>query len=245
MNIPNCSALHYFHLKIIYYHIRASSIFGGIRQVDSFNHDLITIDNSVQCPLGYGRSDNNSCLPCEIGFHSNSTDSPCIQYTNFSTTQTTGSTQCYVPTACTPHFCHGHGTCYVKDNANQAYCVCKFGYLPSDNCKTPTVIFIQLATIIFTIVLTLATAALYKCIRNRKEVKLLHKQLNAKTRKLDQVNTGARIEWSDLRLLQHPLSNKPNTQEHLAKLASTQVIVKLLHKHLQPTGPNDFFVHET
>eukprot|EP00117_Sycon_ciliatum_P013702 scpid73345/ scgid14264/ len=117
----------------------------------------------------------------------------------------------------------------MVDRDDKKYCKCKFGYLPADNCRTPTVYLSQLAAVIFCFVLSLCISFLVKFIRKRrdlmnteKELQIQHVHLQRSLRKLAELNRGARMQWRDL-IISKKLASGNYSKVYLAKLSDMDV----------------------
>ena len=250
--------LHFFNFTIFGQHVIDDFVFSGGREYDPFDQiqarqslTFLTLNRLENCPLGYGYSEHRSCEPCPIGYYSSSIVVNCTRCPGDLTTQGIGAWKC--DTICMDSYCNGHGTCKL-DRDDKKYCNCKFGYLPADNCRTPTVYLSQMAAVIFFFVLSLCIAFFVKFIRKRRdlriterELQLQHIRLQRSLRKLAELNRGARIQWRDLKINKR-LASGTYSKVYVAKLSDIDVVVKKLPKCFNRTrwrtSPFDTFLEE-
>ncbi|XP_065195025.1 uncharacterized protein LOC135826338 [Sycon ciliatum] len=250
--------IHFFNVTIYGQHVIDDLVFSGGLDYDLYDQNLprqsltfLTLNSLDHCPLGYGYSEHRSCEPCPIGYYSSAIVVNCTRCPGDLTTQGIGAWKC--DTICMDSYCHGHGTCKL-DRDDKKYCDCKFGYLPSDNCRTPVVYLSQMAAVIFSFVLSLSIAFLVKFIQKRrdlrnteKELQIQHFRLQRSLRKLGELNRGARIQWKDLTIKKR-LASGTYSKVYIAKLSDMDVVVKKLPKRFNRTrwrtSPFDTFLEE-
>ncbi|XP_065180633.1 uncharacterized protein LOC135811333 [Sycon ciliatum] len=245
----------FFNFSIYGQHVVDDLVFSGClgTRTDEYRTLLgfMSVNTNKHCPLGYGYSEHRTCEPCPIGYYSSAIAGNCTRCPGDLTTPGIGAWKC--DTICMDSYCHGHGTCLV-DRDDKKYCNCKFGYLPSDNCRTPVVYLSQLAAIIFSLVLSLCIAFLVKFIRKRrdlrkteKQMQIQHVRLQRSLRKLAELNRGARMQWRDLTISKR-LASGTYSKVYLAKLSDMDVVVKKLPKRFNHTrwrsSPFDIFLEE-
>ena len=177
------------------------------------------------------------------------THSQCTPCPNTTVTHGTGQTQCFSPDPCTPNYCNGHGHCLVSKQS-KPFCQCQYGYLPSDNCKFPLLHIAVLSAVLVTTLTIFAAIALYKWVyhrtqERRKEQQLQdkHRELRVRQKKLDQINAGTRIKWTDLNIIKRLASGR-FSQVYLAQLGDIDVVVKRFPAYFTPSSPYDTFIQE-
>ena len=204
------------------------------------------------CPVGHGWTEW-SCKPCAEGNYSSSILEPCKACPSGLTSTVLGATHCTAIDPCTADYCHGKGHCFV-DRQNRPYCKCNFGYLPDDNCKTPTVYLSQMAAFVFASVLALLFAFLIKFLRKRRalrrteeQLQIKHRDLRRSERKLNEINRGAQLRWTDL-TIRKQLPSGTCSKVYVADLSDMEVVAKKLPRHYSParcrTSSYDIFLQE-
>ena len=245
----------FFNFTIFGHYVINNLVFSGGFAYD-FDHytpavDFLFVNAWGNCPLGYGFSDHRTCQPCPVGYYSSAIGEECRRCPGDLTTPGIGAWKC--DTICKDNYCHGHGTCMV-DRDDKKYCRCKFGYLPADNCRTPSVYLSQLAAVIFSLVLSLCITFLVKFIRKRrdlrnteKQMQIQHVHLQRSLRKLTELNRGARMQWRDVTISKR-LASGTYSKVYIAKLSDMDVVVKKLPKRFNRTrwrtSPFDIFLEE-
>ncbi|XP_065188448.1 uncharacterized protein LOC135819212 [Sycon ciliatum] len=225
-------------------------LFGGTDDSTYINvgsrQKYMTITEGL-CPRGYQLL-NAICQPCQRGAFSDSLDGGCRQCPNFTTSEAEGSEACIAPSPCRGQLCSGHGVCVVDENLIPV-CHCTFGFVPYDNCRVPLVsLSIATAILLFVSAIALATRKYHN--RNQqlklkeRELQDKHKSMRLYQKKLDQINIGARIQWSSLNRTKK-LARGSFSQVWLAEFSDMLVAVKVLPKY---TGRNisltDHFIQE-
>ena len=257
-SLTNAGAINFFvHKPISHHKVTDNVVFSGYR-ANGCNINAVLIFSTLLCPLGYGKPKiSDDCHPCPVGFLSATLSQHCHACPNFSTTHTTGATACYVPSPCTDNFCNGNGNCFNSNNDSpaqshrpSAYCKCSFGYLPYDNCKVPVVYLIQLATVLLVLIIVFTILGLRMYLKKNKdlekkeiELKQKHRDWRVAQKKVDQLNTGTRIQWSDLQIKKTLAKGRFN-RVYLAELSDMNVVVKRFPSYFIPSSPCDEFVQE-
>ncbi|XP_065198133.1 uncharacterized protein LOC135829672 [Sycon ciliatum] len=220
-------------------------VFSG-KAEGSSRGDYLTIQEGL-CPLGYYLNDNMNCQPCPKSFFAPALRGGCRPCPEFTTTLAEGSAACITLSPCHGQACNGHGMCVVKELI--AMCQCDFGYVSHDNCGFPLVIAaIVTAILLLLLVIGFAVRKYYKRSQQLKvkeiELRDKHKSMRLYQKKLDQINKGARIQWSSLHCTKK-LARGAFSQVWLAEFSDMLVAVKVLPKF---TGRNitqtDQFVQE-
>ncbi|XP_065174990.1 uncharacterized protein LOC135804937 [Sycon ciliatum] len=226
-----------------------SMMFGGTDDNRIEKHFSI-LDTTGLCPVGHERGFNNTCRPCPIEYYSATIQQQCIKCNQSLTTASVAATHCVPENPCKPHTCNQHGKCIVNDANFKHYCVCRFGYLSSDDCKTPSVYLALMAALVFAVTLTTLTIALIQFLKKRKalhdkEIELVNtnRDLYRSKRKLSQIDHGARIAWCDLRIKKQ-LATGRFCKVLLAELGDMTVIVKQLPPFVTTSSPYDAFIQE-
>ncbi|XP_065188446.1 uncharacterized protein LOC135819210 [Sycon ciliatum] len=223
-------------------------LFGGVdgSPTSRTGSRYMTITESL-CPRGYQLL-NATCQPCQRGAFSDSLDAGCRPCPNFTTSEAEGSEACIAPSPCRGQLCSQHGVCVVDENRIPV-CHCNFGFVTYDNCRVPLVsLSIATAILLFVSAIALATRKYHN--RNQqlklkeRELQDKHKSMRLYQKKLDQINIGARIQWSSLNRTKK-LARGSFSQVWLAEFSDMLVAVKVLPKY---TGRNisltDHFIQE-
>ena len=239
-----------FFRSIISYHIvLGDTVFGGnVINARELSHFSI-LNTTGLCPIGHERDHNNTCNPCAIGYYSATLQQQCTKCNQSLTTSNVASSHCVPDSPCKPHICN-HGNCIVEEVNFKHLCVCQFGYLPDDDCKTPSIYLALMAALVFTSTLTILTIALIQFLRKRralnaKELELVktNRDLYRSNRKLSQLDHGTCIAWSDLEIKKQ-LATGRFSKVILAKLGDITVVVKQLPKFVATASPDDAFIRE-
>ncbi|XP_065187973.1 uncharacterized protein LOC135818510 [Sycon ciliatum] len=245
----------FFKERITHHIVLDDMVFGGM--VDGLcNNDgrgvrhFIQLNTATLCPRGYERDQNNACRACSLGYYSSTLQEPCIECNQSLTSTDMAATYCVPESPCKPHTCNQHGDCIVDEENFKHACICQFGYLPSDDCKTPMVYLILVAALMFTIVGTSLVISLIQFLRKRralhaKEIELVNtnRDLYRSKRKLSQIDHGTRIAWSDLRIRKQ-LATGRFCKVLLAELGDIPVAVKQLPPFVSTESPYDAFIQE-
>ena len=239
-----------FFQSIISDHIvLGDTVFGGdVINAREPSHFSI-LNTTGLCPIGHERDHNNTCHPCAIGYYSATLQQQCTKCNQTLTTSNVASSHCVPEGPCKPHICN-HGDCIVHEVNFKHICVCQFGYLPDDDCKTPSIYLALMAALVFTSTLTVLTIAIIQFLRKRralnaKEIELVNtnRDLYRSNRKLSQLDHGTCIAWSDLEIKKQ-LATGRFSKVILAKLGDITVVVKQLPKFVATASPDDAFIRE-
>ena len=248
-NGKTVTAIPFFHTaQITFHHVIRHFVF--CLESKPVPRTFLWLKNTNQCPPGYQRTNHSkTCQQCPQNYVSPTTHSQCIPCPNPTITNGTGQTQCISPDPCRPGYCHGHGHCVVSQDF-KPICQCQYGYLPSDNCKFPTVHIAVLTGIILTALLFISATALYKCVyhkndaqRKDQQLQDKHRELRVRQKKLDQINAGTRIKWTDLTIIKQLASGR-YSKVYLAQFGEITVAVKRFPAYFTPSSPYDAFIQE-
>ncbi|XP_065186327.1 uncharacterized protein LOC135817129 [Sycon ciliatum] len=229
--------------------VLGDTVFGGdVINPRELSHFSI-LNTTGLCPIGHERDQNNTCHPCAIGYYSASLQQQCTKCNQSLTTSSVASSHCVPEGPCKPHICN-HGNCIVDEVNFKHICVCQFGYLPDDDCKTPSIYLALMAALVFTSTLTILTIALIQFLRKRralnaKELELVktNRDLYRSKRKLSQLDHGTYIAWSDMKIKKQ-LATGRFSKVLLAELGDITVVVKRLPTFVATASPDDAFIRE-
>ena len=251
------TAKFFSHGRLSYHHVVNGLVFSGLSQSPSRDSLFLAIPPG-KCPRGYGKTFSSAdCSPCPVGSYSSILTTYCKSCPKFSTTNSSGATACYVQSPCAEQFCHNHGVCFESpydpsrhDERPSAYCKCSSGYLPHDNCRMPVVYLMLLAVVLFVLLVVFSALGLRKYLMKdrdleKKEIELQqkHRDWRVAQKKVDQLNTGTRIQWSDLQI-KKTLAKGRFSRVYLAELSDMNVVVKRFPSYFIPSSPCDEFVQE-
>ena len=235
----------FFKVKIWSHTVIGDMVFGvnGVFKVNILN-------TTGLCPIGHARDRHNACHPCAIGYYSATLQQECTKCNQSLTTTVEAAAYCVPKGPCHGNTCNRHGDCIVDEVNFKYLCVCQFGYLPDDDCKTPSIYLALMAALVFTSTLTILTIALIQFLRKRrafnaKELELVktNRDLYRSNRKLSQIDHGTCIAWSDLKIKKQ-LATGRFSEVFLAELSDMAVVVKRLPKFVATPSPYDSFIRE-
>ncbi|XP_065186388.1 uncharacterized protein LOC135817183 [Sycon ciliatum] len=240
----------FFDVEILSHTVLRDKIFGGFRITVNDTEQVSILNTTGLCPIGHARDRHNACHPCAIGYYSATLQQECTICKQSLTTTAEAAAYCVSKGPCDRDTCNGHGDCIGDYITFKHLCVCKFGYLPDDDCKTPSIYLALMAAFVFTSTLTILTIALIQFFRKRralnaKEIELVktNRDLYRSNRKLSQLDHGTCIAWSDLEIKKQ-LATGRFSKVILAKLGDITVVVKQLPKFVATASPDDAFIRE-
>ncbi|XP_065186338.1 uncharacterized protein LOC135817139 [Sycon ciliatum] len=240
----------FFKARIWSHAVLGDKIFGGLRFPVNDIFKVIILNTTGLCPIGHARDRRNACHPCAIGYYSATLQQECTKCNQSLTTTVEAAADCVPKGPCNGNTCNRHGDCIVDEVNFKHLCVCQFGYLPDDDCKTPSIYLALMAALVFTSTLTILTIALIQFLRKRralnaKEIELVNtnRDLYRSNRKLSQIDHGTCIAWSDLKIKKQ-LATGRFSEVFLAELGDMAVVVKRLPKFVATPSPYDSFIRE-
>ena len=249
----------FFNYSIMQHHVVDNLVVSGLA-LDGIGSrftqlNYLLLKNDKHCPVGYGRNAQDSCQPCPKGTYASSVPQQCTKCAEHLTTAGEGASVCIAKDPCTTNTCHGHGACFV-DSENDAYCKCRFGYLPADDCRTPTVYLSQIAAAVFSTVLAILITSLVKYLRRGKTLRRTEEELRVERfhlhkskLKLSEINRGTRVRWVDLTITRQ-IASGTISKVYLAELNDLVVVVKKLPRYATRAKwqvdlrPYDIFMEE-
>ncbi|XP_065192419.1 probable serine/threonine-protein kinase drkC [Sycon ciliatum] len=237
-------------MRILGHFVLGNMVIGGSGLQTGAKSQIYLPNTSSLCPVGFGRDERSHCKPCPIGKYSPSLEQQCIKCNQSLTTVGEAASHCVPEGPCKDNTCNGHGECLVNKANFKHICVCRFGYLTSDDCDAPAVYLILMASLVFATTLTTLVIALIQFLRktralNAKEIELVNtnRDLYRSNRKLSQINHGTCIAWSDLKI-QRQLAEGRFCKVLLAELGDMAVVVKRLPPFVSTASPYDSFIQE-
>ncbi|XP_065191827.1 uncharacterized protein LOC135822915 isoform X2 [Sycon ciliatum] len=241
----------FFKMRIWNHFVLGDMVIGGSgQQAAGWESKFHLLNTYNMCPIGLERGEKSQCQPCPIGKYSPSLAQQCIKCNQSLTTVGEAASHCVPEGPCKDNTCNRHGECLVNKADFKHICVCRFGYLPSDDCNAPAVYLILMASLVFATTLTTLVIALIQFLRKRralnaKEIELVNtnRDLYRSNRKLSQINHGTCIAWSDLKI-QRQLSEGRFCKVLLAELGDMAVVVKRLPPFVSTASPYDSFIQE-
>ncbi|XP_065192252.1 uncharacterized protein LOC135823317 [Sycon ciliatum] len=240
----------FFKIRIGNHFVLGNLVIGVATVKSCWKSQVLFLSTSNLCPVGLGRDEKSQCQPCPIGKYSATLQQQCIECNQSLTTVGEAASHCVPEGPCKDNTCNGHGECLVNKADFKHICVCRFGYLPSDDCNTPAVYLILMTSLVFATTLTTLVIALIQFLRKRralnaKEIELVNtnRDLYRSNRKLSQINHGTCIAWSDLKI-QRQLAEGRFCKVLLAKLGDMAVVVKRLPPFVSTASPYDSFIQE-
>ncbi|XP_065187367.1 uncharacterized protein LOC135817991 [Sycon ciliatum] len=240
----------FFKMRIWEHSVLGRMVIGGHTTKWYRRSQVLILNTSNLCPVGLERDEKSQCQPCPIGKYSATLQQQCVKCNQSLTTVGEAASHCVPQGPCKDNSCNGHGECVVNKADFKHICVCRFGYLSSDDCNAPAVYLILMASFVFATTLTTLVIALTQFLRKRralyaKEIELVNtnRDLYRSNRKLSQINHGTCIAWSDLKI-QRQLAEGRFCKVLFAELGDMAVVVKRLPPFVSTASPYDSFIQE-